>query len=316
MSSRSGRFARPGRLGLGAVLVCLVIAGCSRADLEDSLRFGWPRGVTDQAREMRVLWTWSSVAALAVGVLVWGLIFWAAIFFRRRHNELPRQTKFNLPIELVYTVLPFLIVAVLFYYTAVTESNVVRLSAQPDTTVTVVGFKWTWEFDYADRRDPQTDEMVYTVGSATEVPILVIPEGKKVRFIQRSNDVVHSFWVPEFLFKRDVFPAPQVNQFEVTATERGAFVGRCAELCGTYHSQMTFEVRVVSDADYQAYLDALARFGNADPSRQSKALAAIGQPPRATTTRPFDTGRTERGASAAAHRDGASASAGQGGGTR
>jgi cytochrome c oxidase subunit 2 len=120
-----------------------------------------------------------------------------------------------------------------------------------------------------------------------------MPVGKKVRFTERSNDVVHSFWVPEFLFKRDVFPTP-LNQFELTATRTGSYVGRCAELCGTYHSQMNFEVRVVSDQDYRSYLDALARIGNADPARQAEALEAIGQPPQATTTYPFDTSRTNR----------------------
>jgi cytochrome c oxidase subunit II len=277
------------------VLVSLVATGCSRAGLEDKLRFGWPRGVTEEAREMRVLWSWSSVAALAVGAMVWGLIFFAVIVYRRRGDELPKQTKYNLPIEIVYTVLPFLIVAVLFYYTVLTQTNVTRLTANPDTRVTVVGFKWNWEFDYNDRRDSQTDEFIYTIGTSTEIPVLVIPEGKRVRFIERSTDVVHSFWVPEFLFKKDVFPgSEQVNQFEITPTQRGSYVGHCAELCGTYHSQMNFEVRVVSSDDYQRYLDALVRLGNADPDRQSKALTAIGQPPEATTTYPFDTNRTDR----------------------
>jgi cytochrome c oxidase subunit 2 len=288
---QSGRYAR---LSVLAVLVALATAGCSRADLEDKLRFGWPRGVTEQAREMRVLWSWSSVAALAVGVMVWGMIFWAVIVYRRRDGQMPKQTKYNLPIEIVYTVIPFLIVAVLFYYTAVIESDVTKVSADPDTQITVVAFQWNWEFDYADERDPQTNEFLYTIGSATEIPVLVIPQGKKVRFTERSNDVVHSFWVPEFLFKRDVFPGIQVNTFEITATQPGAYVGRCAELCGTYHSQMNFEVRVVSNDDYRRYLAALQQLGNDDPDRQSKALTAIGQPPEATTTYPFDTARANR----------------------
>jgi cytochrome c oxidase subunit 2 len=288
---QSGRYVR---LSLLAVLVALATAGCSRADLEDKLRFGWPRGITDQAREMRVLWTWASVAALAVGVMVWGLIFWVVIVYRRRDDDIPKQTKYNLPIEIVYTVLPVLIVSVLFYYTAVIQNSVTKVDANPDTTITVVGFQWNWEFDYNDQRDPQTNEFLYTIGTATEIPILVIPAGQKVKFIERSNDVVHSFWVPEFLFKRDVFPGTQVNTFEITANQKGAYVGRCAELCGTYHSEMNFEVRVVSPDDYRRYLGALQQYGNTDPDRQSKALTAIGQPPEATTTYPFDTARANR----------------------
>jgi cytochrome c oxidase subunit 2 len=288
-----GRTVRVARLVVGGTLLVLVLAGCTRAGFEDSLRFGWPRGITDEARSMRVLWTWSSIAALAVGVGVWGLMFWCAIFYRRRGDALPKQTKYNLPIEFAYTAVPFVIIAVLFGYTVGTENGVIGLSAQPDTTVHVVAFKWNWEFQYGDKRDPQTNDFVYTVGSSEEIPILVIPEGQKVRFTETSSDVVHSFWVPEFLFKRDVFPTP-LNQFEVTATQTGSYVGRCAELCGTYHSQMNFEVRVVPNDDYRRYLDELARLGNADTDRQAKALAAIGQPPRATTTYPFDTSRVDR----------------------
>jgi cytochrome c oxidase subunit II len=292
---RSGRFAKVGALGA----LILLLTGCSRARLEDDLRFGWPRGVTEQARDMRVLWTWSSVAALVVGVIVWGLIFWAIIVYRRRDSELPKQTKYGLPIELIYTVLPFLIVAVLFFYTVTTQTKIGKVRPNPDATVTVVGFQWNWEFDYdnyngTDQRDPTTNEFLYTIGTPTEIPVLVLPVGKRVRIIEESNDVVHSFWVPEFLFKRDVFPPPQINTYEINTTTTGSFVGRCAELCGTYHSQMNFEVRIVSPEDFQRYLAALSRFGNADQGRQAKALAAIGQAPLATTTYPFNTDRRDR----------------------
>ena len=293
-----GRTGRVARLGVGSLLVVLTLSACSRAELEEDLRFGWPRGITEQAERVRILWTWSTVAALVVGVLVWGLIFWSSIVYRRRQGmDLPRQTKYNLPLEALYTVVPVLIVVVLFYYTVVTQTYVTDLRAKPDTTVTVTAFKWNWQFNYNDRRDPRTDDLIYVVGSNTEIPVMVVPENKIVRVVVQSNDVIHSFWVPELLFKRDVFPSPQQNQnnqFQFTPAVRGAYVGRCAELCGTYHSQMNFELRVVSDSDYQRYLNALAGFGNEDLDRQSKALTAIGQPPRATTTVPFDTDRTER----------------------
>ena len=246
-------------------------------------------------------------------MLVWALIFWCAIVYRRRDSELPRQTKYNLPIEAVYTVLPFLIVAVLFFYTAVTQNVVTDLKPKADTTVTVTAFKWNWQFNYNDRRDPTTDDLLYVVGTDGEIPILVVPENQNVRFVVQSNDVIHSFWVPELLFKRDVFPPPeknQNNQFQIRPTVRGSYVGRCAELCGTYHSQMNFELRVVSVGDYGRYLDALSGFGNADPDRQSKALTAIGQSPRATTTEPFETDRQSRRASTTTGDTGQAASTG------
>lgn len=308
-----GRTARVARFGAGSLLLVLALSACSRADTEEKLGFGWPAGISDQAREVRELWAWSSLAALVVGVLVWALIFWCAIVYRRRDSELPRQTKYNLPIEAVYTVLPFLIVAVLFFYTAVTQNVVTDLKPKADTTVTVTAFKWNWQFNYNDRRDPTTDDLLYVVGTDGEIPILVVPENQNVRFVVQSNDVIHSFWVPELLFKRDVFPSPeknQNNQFQIRPTVRGSYVGRCAELCGTYHSQMNFELRVVSVGDYGRYLDALSGFGNADPDRQSKALTAIGQSPRATTTEPFETDRQSRRASTTTGDTGQAASTG------
>jgi cytochrome c oxidase subunit 2 len=292
-----GRSGRVARLSLGALALMLSLAACSSADWERTFGFGWPEGITTQAHKVRGLWTWSIVAALVVGVLVWGLIFWACVAYRRRDSELPRQTKYNLPIEALYTVVPFITVAVLFYYTAVTENYVVTTSPKADTNVTVTAFKWNWQFSYGDRKDPRTQEAVYTVGSADEIPVLVVPQNENVRFTVTSNDVIHSFWVPDALFKRDVFPAAPKNQnnvFQIRPEVLGSYVGRCAELCGAYHSQMNFEMRVVSPSDYQRYLSALASFGNEDLDRQAKALTAIGQPARATTTYPFDTDRTAR----------------------
>jgi len=285
------------RLSASSLLLMVTLGACSTSDWESAFGFGWPMGITPQSERVRSLWTWSIVAALVVGVLVWSLIFWACIAYRRRDSELPRQTKYNLPIEALYTVVPFLIVAVLFYYTAVTQNYVTDLKPKADTTVSVTAFRWNWQFEYRDREDARTGEPVYTVGTSDEIPVLVVPVDQNVRFVVGSNDVIHSFWVPDTLFKRDVFPAPtknQNNQFQLRPEVIGSYVGRCAELCGTYHSQMNFEMRVVSVSDYQRYLNALAGFGNDDLDRQAKALTAIGQPSRAVTTHPFNTSRTDR----------------------
>jgi cytochrome c oxidase subunit 2 len=285
--------------------MAVAVTGCSRAGLEDKLRFGWPHGVTDQAEKMRLMWSWSSVAALTVGAVVWGLVFWVCVFHRRRGEALPKQTALNLPLEIAYTIVPFLIIAVLFAYTAVIENDVNKVSANPDTKVQVVGFKWNWQFVYLDKKDHTVtpdavskgaNGFVNTVGSADEIPVLVLPVGKKIVIDEYSPDVIHSFWVIDFLFKRDVIPGLD-NKFEVTVNRQGAFVGRCAELCGTYHSEMNFEVRAVTWEKYQAYLNALDQIGGADPDRQRKALAAIGETDHAVSTYPFDTDRTARQAS-------------------
>ena len=296
----------------------LTLSACSSSDVEKKLRFGWPTGVTKQAEKMRVLWTWSSVTALIVGIIVWGLIFWACGRYYKRNDDLPKQTKYNLPLEWAYTITPFLIIAGLFYYTVVTENYVNKTTKNHDVTVEVDAFKWNWQFEYLDHLDAAGNRVVdsypgattpdgkpqplSTVGSSDEIPILVIPRGKTIRFIEHSEDVIHAFWVPEFLFKRDVIPygttsTNRDNQFEITATSNGHFVGRCAELCGTYHSQMNFEVRVVDPSTFVQYLDALRNLGAANPARQFEALEAIGEVPCATTTHPFNTSRTTRSAS-------------------
>ena len=298
---RRKHFARGIVSAISMLAMTVLLGGCSAKEWERDLRFGWPTGVTKQATRMRVLWTWSSVAALVVGVIVWALIFWVCVRYKKRDDELPRQFKENLLVEAVYTILPFFIIAGLFYRTVVVENYVDAKSTHPDVTVTVVGFKWNWQFQYDGHRyaagtGAGTNENVGTTGTSTEIPILEIPRGETVRFVEHSDDVIHSFWVPEFLFKRDVIPQPRDNQFEITATKDGHYVGRCAELCGTYHSQMNFEVRVVEPSVYTAYVNALAKLGPNDPGRQAEAMKATGQDQYATTTHPFNTNRTAQAA--------------------
>jgi cytochrome c oxidase subunit II len=277
--ARVSRLAKVGALGL---LGSLALTGC---DLNNAFwRFGWPSGITEQADDMRKLWTGSVIAALVVGILVWGLIIWAIVRYRKRGDELPRQTAYNLPLEIVYTIIPFVIIAILFFFT-VTVQNKVQARPNPDTTIQVNAFKWNWQFVYPDA--PGADgQPVNTVGNSTEIPILVLPTGERIRFQVASADVIHSFWVPEFLFKLDVIPGNENgrnNVFEVTVNQTGAYVGRCAELCGTYHAYMNFEVRAVSPQDYNAYLAARQR-----GLTTAAALESIGQPGAAVTTHPFD----------------------------
>jgi len=279
-----------------------LLAGCSAHDLELKMRFGWPTGITHQAERMRVLWTWSSVTALAVGVVVWGAIFWAIIAYRKKDDLLPKQMKYHLPIEVALSIIPFVFIAGLMYFTVRTEDYVTKISPNPDVTINVTAFKWNWEFGYAGHTYSDAastaandTEVVSTIGTSSEIPVLVLPVNKSILVHEESRDVIHSFWVPEFLFKRDVMPGlKNPNEFEFTPTQTGHFVGRCAELCGTYHSMMNFEVRVVSQDDYTKYVNTLASLGPDDPARQHEALAAINQDPYATTTYPFNTNRNTR----------------------
>jgi cytochrome c oxidase subunit II len=345
-SGGRGRMLRRAGLAVSLAITVMAVSGCSIDN--PVLRFGWPSGITPQATRMRELWTWSVVAALAMGVLVWGLTFWTVTFHRKKPNspEFPRQTGYNVPLELTYTAIPFVIIAVLFYFTVVVQNYVAEMKPNPDVTVDVTAFQWNWKFgyqhatmsdgtsydgvdktrqgmdqqildEYKDRQahghpqpgpdngKPENDisylhyDKVETVGSSSEIPILVLPTNRVIEFQLASADVIHSFWVPEFLFKRDVMPNPKENHseniFQISKIEKtGAFVGRCAEMCGTFHSMMNFEVRAVTPEKFDQYMKAREA-----GETTAEALASIGESPVAVSTHPFNPDRTARSASEA-----------------
>ena len=255
-SSAPGRARRRWHRSAVVLLpVLLLLTSCSG----DAGRFGYKKPITEQGHRALSIWTGFFWLALVVGVLVYALILWACFRYRKRGDKLPAQVHYNLPVEVLYTILPFVLVAALFYYTARDETYLDKLSANPDLRVGVVGFQWSWQFNYVD-------ENLQVTGRPGQFPTLVLPVGKRVQFIETSPDVIHSFWVPEFLFKRDVIPG-RSNKFEITTEDTGTFDGRCTELCGVYHSKMLFTVKVVSDADYQQFLTTAkqeAASGNSD----------------------------------------------------
>ncbi|NEK60347.1 cytochrome c oxidase subunit II [Geodermatophilus sabuli] len=278
--ARGSRLARVPALGLLGVVA---LTGCTPNN--EFWRWGWPDGITDEAVDMRNLWIWSVIAALIVGIGVWALILWSVVKHRKRGDELPKQTAYNLPLEIVYTIIPFLIIAGLFFFTVVVQNRVQDRSEDPDVTIAVNAFKWNWQFVYPETTGDD-GQPVDTIGTSEEIPILVLPTDQVVRFEVASADVIHSFWVPEFLFKLDVIPGNENgrdNVFEVTVREEGAFVGRCTELCGTYHAYMNFEVRAVSQDDYADYLE--ARESGLDTAA---ALESIGQPGGPQSTQAWD----------------------------
>jgi cytochrome c oxidase subunit 2 len=290
--AKSQRIRRAVTLGVVAIGAALALSGCSA---KNAFALGWPHGgISTQSQQMYNLYIGSVIAAAVVGIVVYALIFWCIIRYRRRGTELPVQTRYNLPIELIYSVIPFLIIAVLFYYTARTETSVDEISAHPDVTIGINAFKWNWEFDYPDTAKTGGAQ-VSEIGDSSYIPILVVPTDKTIEFVEHSQDVIHSFWVPSLLFKRDVFPGNVVNRFQVDIHTGGAYVGRCAELCGTYHSQMNFELLAVSPDQYAKYL-AARQGGMSTPN----AIMTLGLPESwtgpqgyAVTTHPFDTSRTD-----------------------
>jgi cytochrome c oxidase subunit 2 len=210
-----------------------------------------PQPASAQARDTLHLWHGALIAALAVAALVWVLVVFVVIRYRRRSDAVPSQQPEHIPLEIAYTIVPILIVAVLFAFTVSTERRVTRLSAHPDLTVEVVGFQWQWQFHYVD-------EDVEVRGDSDTTPVLVLPVGETVRFKLETVDVIHSFWVPSFLGKRDMIPGID-NQIDVTLDRTGTFPGRCAEFCGLDHARMNFTVKIVSKADFDAWVAKQAR---------------------------------------------------------
>jgi cytochrome c oxidase subunit 2 len=247
----------------------LLLGGCSTAEQESIKRLAQPQGVTDRTEGMHDLWMGSWLAAMIVGVVVWGLIGYACVkFLRRRDDEIPVQTRYNLPIEILYTVAPVIMVLVFFFFTVTTQNEVLaepRATESADHTVTVVGQQWSWTFNYDKDEALDGSTTVYDGGTTADEPTLWLPVDRSVRIQLRSPDVIHSFWVPAFLFKMDVVPGRD-NNFSFTPTRTGRFEGRCAELCGTYHSRMLFDVKVVSESDYAAHLKELQQSGNIGPA--------------------------------------------------
>ena len=241
----------------------LLLSACSSADQEQIKRLAMPEPATDRAPAIYDLWHGAWLAAILVGILMWGLIGWACFKYRRRsHDEIPVQTRYNLPLEILYTVAPIVMVLVFFYYTVTTQNDVLEeVSAdEADHHVMVVGQQWSWTFNYLEDDALDGSTSVYEGGTTADRPTLVLPVDETVVVDLRSPDVIHSFWVPAFLFKMDVVPGRD-NSFSFTPTTEGEFVGRCAELCGAYHSRMLFNVEVVSAEEYAAHLQELADQG-------------------------------------------------------
>jgi cytochrome c oxidase subunit II len=256
------------RLGAGAAVLAglVLLSGCSTATTEQWKRLGLPPGASTSASGIGSLWIGAWIAAFAVGFLVWGLIIWAVIRYRRRaDDEIPTQVRYNLPIEVLYTIAPFVIIFVLFYHTVVTQQEVLSDEPKVSEEILVVGQQWSWSFNYlrGDGRDApgNTVNDVYTVGTVSDRPTLYLPVGQRVKFIFRSQDVIHSFWVPAFYFKIDVVPG-RTTSWATTPTKIGTYSGKCAELCGLEHSRMLFDVKVVSQAEYERHLQSLRAQGN------------------------------------------------------
>jgi cytochrome c oxidase subunit II len=255
-----------------AATLALVLAGCTQTQLNGYLP-GFEEGgpaVTNNTERVSGLWTTAWIVLLVVGVITWGLLLWAVVVYRRRKGQtgLPVQLRYNMPIEIFYTIVPLILVLGFFAFTARDQAAIEARYENPDVNIQVFGKQWAWDFNYVD-------ENVYSAGiqaqpdvggaqgslEEDQLPTLVLPVGQKVEIALEARDVIHSFWVIDFLYKKDVIPG-RTNYMSVTPERIGTYAGKCAELCGEYHSLMLFNVEVVSEEDYDAYIESLRLAGN------------------------------------------------------
>jgi cytochrome c oxidase subunit II len=228
----------------------MVLAGCTTSD------FGVPEPVTEQGDSVRDLWSGFFLGAVAVTLLVWVLLAYVLVRYRRRagdEDHIPEQRPYNIPVEIAYTAIPIVVVAGLFFFSWRTERDVVAVDAEPAVRVEVVGFQWGWRFHYPDEG--------FTVDAEPGIPPeMVLPVGVPSNLRLDAADVIHSFWVPEFLSKRDLIPNVH-NEITVTPTKTGSYTGRCAEFCGLDHWRMYFSVRLVPMEEYQEWVAARQQEG-------------------------------------------------------
>lgn len=250
-----------------AIGAALLLAGCTPEQQRGFLPEGSTHA-TNHTEGITALWVNSWIVLLGVGVITWGLIIWATIAYRRRKGQtgLPVQMRYNMPIETFFTVVPVILVLGFFAFTAKEQASIEARYDNPENVVEVYGKRWAWDFNYL------TDDVYFqgvqvktdkATGSALPetMPELVLPVDKTTEIRLETRDVIHSFWVVEFLYKKDMIPG-QTNYMSFTPTETGEFMGKCAELCGQDHSMMLFKLKVVEQDEYDAYVESLRAEGN------------------------------------------------------
>ena len=246
----------------------LLVSGCTDFNIRTVLP---PDAATTQGQATRNLYDIVFAIGIAIFVLVEGLILFAVLRYRRRKgdDELPPQIHGNNKLEIIWTAIPIAIVLSLFVLSWQTLNTIDARQENPPVRVGVVAYQWQWQFVYAppdirweDCGAPANKGKCVTViglpppgGDRTNwtPPQMHVPVGETVELQMHSNDVIHSFYVPAFLYQRDITPRKdQVIQF--LADREGTYRGQCTQFCGLLHQQMEFEVVVESRESYNAWL--------------------------------------------------------------
>jgi cytochrome c oxidase subunit 2 len=234
--------------GLFLVVPILFLTGCSQVS-----GLGFEEGVTSVNDQSLSLWQGAWIAAAFVGVFTLVFILWPAVFHRGKKDgpEFPKQSRDNLPLEIIAVIVPLIIVAVLFFYTVQKQNVITEKTDNYSHEIIVEGFQWSWQFSY-----PEAGPDAVVTGTPGQPPTLVVPVGQRVRYTLTATDVVHGFWIPAFMIQMQNLPGI-TNHLEFTANKIGEYPGRCNILCGRNHSLMLFNVKVVSLQEYKDYLETL-----------------------------------------------------------
>jgi cytochrome c oxidase subunit II len=250
----------PRRLALvAAVALPFILGGCQLPT------FWGYRGSTTQAHDEFQLYVGTFIAAIVVGAITAFLIFWAIIRYRRRGDDIPRQFQYHFGLEITYTVIPVIIVLILFGFTVVTENAVDDVAPHPAVSIDVYAFQWGWQYNYVGDHVTVTGETLNDpdpIGLNGQAcaptnhclgPGLIVPVGKTVRIYLRSKDTIHGFYVPEFNFSRYAQPG-FLNKFDLTVEHEGVYRAQCTQFCGLYHSEMFFHVVALPPSQFQEWL--------------------------------------------------------------
>ncbi len=254
--SRSRRRLAGAVVALGAVL----LTGCQLPN------FGAFKGATSQGRSTFHLWQGFFVAGAVIGAFTFILLIWTVLRYRRRSDAMPRQSQYHTLTEIIYTIVPIIVVIGLFVGTVVVENQVTAVEPHPYAKIDVYAFQWGWEFKYPNG--------VRVIGQTTAAPTMVMPSNETVRITLRSLDVLHGFYVPEFNYSQYASPG-YATSFDFNVLHNGVFRGQCTQLCGLYHSIMFFNVRAVSPQDYQTWLRVTGAFQRAHPSSIGQLPASV-----------------------------------------
>jgi cytochrome c oxidase subunit 2 len=214
--------------------VALLLSGCAQ------------HGISSQSQDVHTLYVTIMLIAAPVFIAVEAMLLWCVFRYRKRDDTPAPQTVGGSRSLGVFFAIPALIVAVLFPFG---EATLMRIQQHetPQVQIRVEAFQWQWTFLYLS-------EGLFVSGKTLVRPaVMVLPVDEPVEITLTARDVIHSFFVPALLFKRDAIPG-RTSTFTFTPTELGTFQSQCAEFCGLWHSRMTFQVKVVTSTDYQTWI--------------------------------------------------------------